>query len=93
MSAGRCAGCRKTGQPAPLRTHVTECAAWLALPPDRQLDPEAEYRRWIEQDRDTERDVTGSRRLQQPQPLMRRLARGSPAAVTLMRFLMRRPGD
>ncbi len=55
MSAGRCAGCRKTGQPKPLRTHVTECADWLALPPARQLDPEAEYRRWIEQDRDAER--------------------------------------
>ena len=58
MSTGRCAGCGKTGQ---LRTHVTECGPWLALPPARQLGPEAEYRRWLEQDRDAERDVRRDR--------------------------------
>jgi len=57
MSAGRCAGCGKTGPPKPLRTHVTECGAWLALPPSRQLGPEREYQRWLEQDRDAERDA------------------------------------
>lgn len=53
---GRCAGCGKTGQPKPVLRHVTECPAWLALLPARQLDPEAEYRRWLEQDRGDERD-------------------------------------
>jgi hypothetical protein len=42
-----------------MRTHVTECERWLALPPASQLGPEAEYRRWLEQDRDGER---GARR-------------------------------
>ncbi len=56
MSAGRCAGCGKTGQAKPVRRHVAECPAWLALPPVRQLDPEAEYRRWQEQDRGDEHD-------------------------------------
>lgn len=53
---GRCSGCGKTGQPKSLRTHVTECRPWLALPPARQLGPEQEYRRWLDQDRDGERD-------------------------------------
>jgi hypothetical protein len=61
MSAGRCAGCGKTGQ---LRTHVTECELWLALPPARQLGPEAEYRRWLDQDRDTERDARRDRAIE-----------------------------
>jgi hypothetical protein len=56
VSVARCAGCGTTGQPKPMRTHVTECDPWLALPPSRQLDPEAEYRRWQEQDREDERD-------------------------------------
>ena len=53
---GRCAGCGKTGQPKPMRKHVVECADWLALPPERQLEPEAEYRRWQDEDKDDERD-------------------------------------
>jgi hypothetical protein len=57
MSAGRCAGCGKTGPPRPLRVHVTECPGWLALPPARQLGPEAEHRRWLAHDRDAERDA------------------------------------
>lgn len=58
---GRCAGCQKTGQPKPLRKHVVECPSWLALPPERQLDPEAEYARWQQQDRDAERDARRER--------------------------------
>lgn len=54
---GRCAGCGKTGQPKPMRKHVVECGDWLALPPEKQLDPEPEYRRWHEQDRDAEREA------------------------------------
>ena len=61
---GRCSGCGKTGQPKPVRRHVAECPAWLALPPGRQLDPEAEYRRWQEQDRDTERDARRGRAIE-----------------------------
>jgi hypothetical protein len=61
---GRCAGCGKTGQPRPLRGHVTECRTWLALPPARQLDPEAEYRRWQEQDREDERDQRRERAIE-----------------------------
>lgn len=57
MSAGRCAGCGKTGQPKPLRTHLTECPDWLALPADRQLGPEQEYRRWLADDRGAEREA------------------------------------
>jgi hypothetical protein len=53
---GRCSGCGRTGQPKPLARHVTECPDWLALPPDRQLDPEAEYRRWQAGDKDAERE-------------------------------------
>ena len=54
---GRCAGdgCGKTGPACKLRKHVVECEAWLALPPERQLDPEAEHLRWLEQDKDDER--------------------------------------
>lgn len=54
---GRCAGCGRTGQPKPLRRHVVECPAWLALPPERQLGPEAEHARWQLEDRDAERDA------------------------------------
>lgn len=39
-----------------MRKHVVDCPDWLGLPPARQLEPEAEYRRWLEQDRDAERD-------------------------------------
>ena len=60
----RCAGCGKTGQPKPVSRHVTECPDWLALPPGRQLDPEAEYRRWLEQDRDGERDQRRERAIE-----------------------------
>ncbi len=58
---GRCAGCQKTGQPKPMRSHVVECPAWLALPRERQLDPEAEYRRWQDEDREDERDARRER--------------------------------
>jgi hypothetical protein len=51
---GRCAGCGKTGQPAPLRRHVVECPDWLALPPGRQVEPVAEYRRWLDEDRESD---------------------------------------
>jgi len=61
---GRCAGCGKTGQPKPVLRHVAECPAWLALSPARQLDPEAEYRRWQEQDRDGERDQRRERAIE-----------------------------
>ena len=61
MSAGRCAGCGKAGVQKMMNTHVTECSYWLALPPVRQLDPEAEYRRWLDQDRDDERDARRDR--------------------------------
>jgi hypothetical protein len=61
---GRCAGCEKTGQPVPMRRHVAECPAWLALPPERQLGPEAEYRRWLEQDREDERDQRRERAIE-----------------------------
>jgi len=61
---GRCAGCTKTGQPKPLRGHVAECPSWLALPPGRQLDPEAEYRRWQDEDRDAQRDQRRERAIE-----------------------------
>jgi len=61
---GRCAGCGRTGQPKPLRLHVAECPDWLALPPGRQLDPEAEYRRWQDEDRDGERDQRRERAIE-----------------------------
>jgi hypothetical protein len=61
---GRCAGCGKTGQPKPVLRHVAECPDWLALPPERQLDPEAEYRRWLEQDRGDERDQRRERAIE-----------------------------
>ena len=44
--------------------HVAECPDWLALPPVRQLDPEAEYRRWQSQDRDGERDQRRERAIE-----------------------------
>lgn len=58
---GRCAGCGKTGPPKPMRKHVVECLDWLALPPDRQLGPEAEYGRWQLEDREAERDARRER--------------------------------
>ena len=58
---GRCAGCGKTGPPKPLSRHVTECGAWLALPPGRQLGPEQEYRRWESEDKGGERDARRDR--------------------------------
>ena len=61
---GRCAGCGRTGQPKPLRRHVTECPPWLALSPERQLGPEAEYRRWQDEDRDGERDERRERAIE-----------------------------
>ena len=61
---GRCAGCGKTGQPKPLRLHVTECPDWLALPSQKQLDPEAEYRRWQDENRDDERDERRERAIE-----------------------------
>jgi hypothetical protein len=64
MSAGRCAGCGKAGVQKVMRTHVTECPDWLALPPSRQLAPEAEYRRWLDQDRDGERDARRDRAIE-----------------------------
>jgi hypothetical protein len=64
VSAARCAGCGTTGQPKPVGRHVVECPAWLALPPARQLDPEAEYRRWLEQDREDERDARRERAIE-----------------------------
>lgn len=60
----RCAGCGKTGQPKPVSRHVVECPDWLALTPARQLDPEAEYRRWLEQDRGDERDARRERAIE-----------------------------
>lgn len=47
-----------------MKKHVVECGDWLALPPDRQLDPEAEYRRWQEQDKDAERDARRERAIE-----------------------------
>jgi hypothetical protein len=44
--------------------HVVECGPWLALPPARQLDPEAEYRRWQSQDREDERDARRGRAIE-----------------------------
>jgi hypothetical protein len=61
MSAGRCAGCGRTGPPRTLRIHVAECERWLALPPVRQLGPDAEHQRWLAQDRDGEREVRRDR--------------------------------
>jgi hypothetical protein len=61
---GRCAGCRKTGPPKPMRRHVVECPDWLALPPGRQLGPEAEYARWQAEDKDGERDVRRERAIE-----------------------------
>lgn len=61
---GRCAGCGKTGQPRPLVRHVVECPGWLALAPERQLDPEAEYARWQAEDRDAERDARRERAIE-----------------------------
>ena len=60
----RCAGCGKTGQPKPLRKHVVECGDWLALPPEKQLDPEAEYARWQSEDREDERDARRDRAIE-----------------------------
>lgn len=58
---GRCAGCEKTGPGPRMRVHVTECPDWLALPPERQLEPEAEHVRWLEKDRAAERDERRAR--------------------------------
>jgi hypothetical protein len=61
---GRCAGCGKTGQPRPVGRHVVECPQWLALAPERQLDPEAEYLRWQSRDREDERDARRGRAIE-----------------------------
>jgi hypothetical protein len=44
--------------------HIVECPQWLALPPDRQLDPEAEYARWQSRDREDERDQRRERAIE-----------------------------
>jgi hypothetical protein len=41
-----------------------ECPQWLALPPERQLDPEAEYARWQSGDREDERDARRERAIE-----------------------------
>jgi hypothetical protein len=63
VSAGRCAGCGGTDSSCQrIKKHVQKCPDFLALyrtDPARALDPEAEYRRWVAEDR---RDEAAQRR-------------------------------
>lgn len=60
MSAGRCAGCGKVSQSCKvIKNHIIGCPDWKALylrDPARALEPEAEYRRWQDEDVDAERE-------------------------------------
>lgn len=57
---GRCAGCGLTDRDADkTREHVRYCPAYKALhdqSPERALDPEAEYERWIQLERGIARE-------------------------------------
>jgi hypothetical protein len=58
MALGRCAGCGKTGSACKIKDHCVQCPPWLALfqeDPRRALDPGAEYIRWRDEDKNTER--------------------------------------
>lgn len=58
MSPGRCAGCGKTHQSCKvIRTHTMSCPDYLKLfkeSPEKALDPEAEHRRWNEEENSDE---------------------------------------
>jgi hypothetical protein len=56
---GRCAGCGKTGSASKISRHIADCARWAELfgtSPDAALDAETEYQRWLEHDKEDERD-------------------------------------
>jgi hypothetical protein len=56
---GRCAGCGETGSVPRVARHVFRCDKWAALfrhDPALALDPEAEYQRWLAEDKDDERE-------------------------------------
>lgn len=58
MALGRCAGCGKTGSACKIKDHCVQCPRWLLLfqqDPARALDPAAEYIRWRDEDKNTER--------------------------------------
>lgn len=59
MIAGRCAGCGETSKSASeIREHTRYCPDYRALyarDPAAALDPEAEYQRWVSEDRGAER--------------------------------------
>jgi hypothetical protein len=59
VAAGRCAGCTKVAPVPAIRIHVVDCPAWqklYAADPARALEPVAEYQRWLDEDKDDERD-------------------------------------
>lgn len=68
MTAGRCAGCGmvRTSHRS-VAEHIRNCGPYLVLwreSPDRALDPEAEFRRWQEEDRNPEaKDLAREQRL------------------------------
>lgn len=57
---GRCAGCERTDKSADTtREHTRYCPAFKVLfeqSPERALDPETEYRRWVELERGIARE-------------------------------------
>lgn len=58
MAQGRCAGCGKLGSACKIKDHCVQCPPWLLLfqrDPAAALDPAAEYIRWRDEDKATER--------------------------------------
>lgn len=59
MSPGRCSGCGEQNKSCrPIRAHVRTCPRYTALlreAPEKALEPEEEYRRWVAEDRPAER--------------------------------------
>lgn len=57
--AGRCAGCGQTDKnPADTREHVRYCVDYARLyagHPERALEPEQEFERWVREQRDQDR--------------------------------------
>lgn len=57
---GRCAGCGEVGPEAVVTAHTAGCPDFARLyreSPEPPLPPAAEYRRWKEQDKDSETQV------------------------------------
>lgn len=60
MCTGRCPGCGETGPHKAILTHTATCEKYAALfreHPERALDPQAEHKRYLAEDRGAEKET------------------------------------